>query len=248
MAVLAQISDLHLDGTQRRTDRAAAVLDQLRALRTPVDAVLLSGDIADHGTPQEYAIARELIADLPYPVLVLPGNHDARAPFRQALLGGPATDDPVNQVEKLGDWTLLLADSTIPGRDDGYLADETLRWMDGVLGGLADDAPTLVCFHHPPTTLGGHLPDRLRQFGEHRLAEVLSRHAAPVALLCGHAHTAAVGTFAGLPMLTAGGVVSTVRFPWEPGEWLDYDAAVYWTFHVLGTDRRLDSHVRALAV
>ena len=47
--LLAQISDLHLDGSERATRRAGRVMDYLRALPHPVDAVLVTGDIADHG-------------------------------------------------------------------------------------------------------------------------------------------------------------------------------------------------------
>ena len=45
-------------------------------LRTAPDAVLVSGDVGEHGDPAEYALARELLAPLPMPVHVLAGNHD----------------------------------------------------------------------------------------------------------------------------------------------------------------------------
>jgi 3',5'-cyclic AMP phosphodiesterase CpdA len=53
MTPLAQISDLHLDGSERATRRAMRVMDCLRALPHPVDALLVTGDIADHGTEAE---------------------------------------------------------------------------------------------------------------------------------------------------------------------------------------------------
>ena len=50
MAVLAHLSDLHLDGGPRAAERAERVLSFLDGLREPVDAVLVTGDLTDHGT------------------------------------------------------------------------------------------------------------------------------------------------------------------------------------------------------
>ena len=49
MTLIAQISDLHLDGTARTSERAARTMAYLTSLPTPVDALLVTGDIADHG-------------------------------------------------------------------------------------------------------------------------------------------------------------------------------------------------------
>ncbi|GGT62486.1 hypothetical protein GCM10010207_72460 [Streptomyces atratus] len=48
----AHISDLHLDGTDRATDRATRVVAYLNSLARQPDAVLVTGDIADHGAPE----------------------------------------------------------------------------------------------------------------------------------------------------------------------------------------------------
>ena len=93
--LLAQISDLHLDGSERATRRAERVMDHLRALPRPVDAVLVTGDIADHGAEAEYEEAARILA-APFPVLPCPGNHDARPAYRTALLQALTipTDEP----------------------------------------------------------------------------------------------------------------------------------------------------------
>ena len=63
-------------------------MDRLRGGRAPLDAILVTGDIADHGRPSEYAEARAILS-APCPVLFLPGNHDERDAFRRGLLSGP---------------------------------------------------------------------------------------------------------------------------------------------------------------
>lgn len=240
MTLIAHVSDTHLaDDGGRSAGRLERVVDYLRRLRRPVDAVLVTGDIADHGLPAEYAAATAL-ARVGVPLLQLPGNHDERSAFRQALLGTAAGAGPVDQVARVGDLVFALCDSSIPRRDDGWLAPETLAWLDGA---LAEGAPSFVCFHHPPVTIGHPDADRVRQFGAERLAEVLGRHPNVVALLCGHIHSATVSTFAGVPLLAAPGVASTLVLPWEGDGGLDREAPPALAFH-LYEDGRLTTHYR----
>jgi 3',5'-cyclic AMP phosphodiesterase CpdA len=64
MIAIAQVSDVHLDGSPERARRARAVMNRLRAARAPLDAILVTGDIADHGRPAEYEEARTIDAVL----------------------------------------------------------------------------------------------------------------------------------------------------------------------------------------
>jgi 3',5'-cyclic-AMP phosphodiesterase len=249
--VFAQLSDLHLNDGVARARRAEAVLRHLNSLPVPLDAVLVTGDIADHGLPAEYEQARKVLTS-PHPLLTCPGNHDARAAYRRVLLGeedGIDQDAPVNRVHRVGSppkAVFALCDSTVPGRDNGRLADETLHWLDSV---LAEDpgTPAFVCFHHPPVVLHSPHVDEIRQFDEQRLADVLARHPQVVAVLCGHAHTAAVTTFAGRPCLVAPSIASTLVLPWERGGPVDYLAPPAVAFHVLDDQRRLTTHYRTIA-
>jgi len=245
MLVFAHLSDVHLDGSRRSADRARAVMDHLDALPYDLAAVLVTGDIADHGLPAEYEEAREVLASR-HPVLICPGNHDVRAAFREFLLGEPAADGPVNQVLRTDGAVVALCDSSVPGKDEGRLDDETLAWLESVLAGTPEDVPVLVAFHHPPAVLHVPLIDAIRQFDEERLAALVTRHPNIAALLCGHAHTPAVTTFAGRPLVVAPGVVSTLKLPWEPGEVLDHALPPAFAFHILDDDRRLTTHFRII--
>jgi Icc protein len=262
MIAIAQVSDVHLDGSPERARRARAAMDRLHAARTPLDAVLVTGDIADHGRPSEYEEARAILS-APCPVLFLPGNHDERDAFRRGLLSGrvagapggvdgteaplntetPSPGAPLNQVHRVAGAVLALCDSVVPGQDGGYLADETLDWLDAV---LSDDpgAPALVCLHHYPVPLHTELADTIRLAGEDRLAAVISRHPQVVAVLCGHAHTAAATTFADRPLLVAPGVLSTGVTPWDVSATADYEAPPAVAYHIIDDDGRLTTHYR----
>ena len=84
--MIAQLSDPHLrvgpddQGSATALERAVAAVLELGPLP---DAVLVTGDIAEHASAEEYELARRLLAPLPMPVHVLPGNHDDPAAMRE---------------------------------------------------------------------------------------------------------------------------------------------------------------------
>jgi 3',5'-cyclic AMP phosphodiesterase CpdA len=244
--VIAHVSDLHVgaqDGV-RAAERARRVFAHLDALPADLDAVVVTGDIADHGLDAEYETVRGLAA-IRHPVLIGPGNHDDRSAFRRSLLGVEASAEPVDQVLRTDRFVIVHCDSSIPGKDDGFLSDATLEWLAAELDATSPDVPVLVAFHHPPVEL--HIPfiDGIRQFGEERLAAMLAGRPNVVALLAGHAHTAAATRFAGLPLLLAPGVVSTVVLPWEGGDELVHlDRPPALAFHVIADDWRVTTHYR----
>ncbi|MFJ9338655.1 metallophosphoesterase [Streptomyces sp. NPDC101733] len=248
MKVIAQLSDVHIDGGPRAAARTRAVMEYLDALPYDLDAVLVSGDIADTPTAAEYEEARELLVSR-HPLVVCPGNHDERTAFRRGLLGqeDPGSG-PVDQVLHGEGFVLAACDSSVPGEHHSRLEDSTLAWLDAILTRTPHEVPVLVAFHHPPVPLHTPYVDDIRQFGEERLAELAHRHPHVRAFLCGHAHTAAVTTFAGRPLLVAPGVVSSIRLPWErqagPDHHIHLDEPPCVAFHVLGDDGRLTTHYR----
>ncbi|MEU8204229.1 phosphodiesterase [Streptosporangium sp. NPDC049046] len=244
MLILAHVSDVHIDGSPRSIDRTRSVMRHLENLPGPLDAVVVTGDIADNGLIEEYEIARELLTTR-HPTIVCPGNHDARPAFRKALLGlDEGGNGPVNQVLRLNGLTVALCDSSVPGRPEGFLEDETITWLNGVLA-EAPDTPALVGMHHPPVSLGIPYVDGIRLRNPERLEAVVRRHPQVVSVITGHAHTAASTVFAGLPLSVAPGVVSTLRLSQEldipiP---VDYDLPPQIAIHVFDGGR-LVTHVR----
>jgi 3',5'-cyclic AMP phosphodiesterase CpdA len=250
MLVLAQISDLHLDGTPRATARARRVIDHLRALPGPLDALLVTGDIADHGAESEYEEAAKLLGlhdgDAPFPVLTCPGNHDSRAPYRKALLREPAAEGPVNRAHHVGGAVVLMCDSSIPGADEGRLDEETYGWLEDTLDGLDGETPVLLAFHHPPVALHHPLPDAYQLARPRELAALLERRPEIAGIIAGHAHTPAATVFAGRPLVIGPGVTWTLRLPWEGEGVADRNAPVGLAFHILDDERRLTTHFRVV--
>ncbi|MEU6120754.1 metallophosphoesterase [Streptomyces sp. NPDC047123] len=251
MHVIAHLSDTHIDtgaaDAGRSVGRTRAVMAYLNDLPYDLDAVLVTGDVADHATPDEYAAARELLASR-HPVLACPGNHDERAAYREHFLGEAPSTAPVDLVHATDRFVLALCDTSVPGEHYGRLADETLARLADTLAATPPTVPVLIAFHHPPVPLHTPYVDGIRQRDEHRLAELAARHPNVTAFLAGHAHTPAATTFAGRPLLVAPGVVSTLRLPWEhrngPDHHVHRDLPPSVAFHVLDDTGRLTTHYR----
>lgn len=242
--VIAHVSDIHIDAEPRAAERTRRVFDHLDALSADLDLVVLTGDIADHGLDAEYETVRKATRTR-HPLLICPGNHDDREAFRRTLLGVTPSAEPVNQVFRTDRLVVALCDSSIPKQDDGFLADSTLAWLAEELDATPDDVPVLIGFHHPPVDLHVPFADPIRQFGEDRLAETVAGRSNVVAFLAGHAHTAAATRFAGLPLLVAPGVVSTVPLPWEGERDVHLDQPPSLAFHVVD-QRRITTHYRSV--
>src|SRR6266542_6573039 len=154
--LLAQLSDPHSGADWGNGDpvaRLAAAVESVRALRPQPDAVLVSGDLADHAADAEYEQLRELLAPLRAPLYVLPGNHDDRRAMHRHF-GVPGADgEPVQYAVDLGALRLVVLDTTRPGEDSGALDAERLAWLDATLV-AAPEVPTLLAMHDPPFRTG----------------------------------------------------------------------------------------------
>lgn len=194
MTTLLHLSDPHLDGSQERADRLRAVLDLLPASRRP-DAIVVTGDVADHGAADEYAQFQAVMVGRE-PWLAVPGNHDTP----ELLAGLPFLD--------VGDLRILGLDVTVAGQDHGELRDEVAEQAVSL---AADAGRSVLAFHQPPVRIGHSYVDPMRLLDAEPLARLVARIGNVEAILCGHVHTAAASSFAGVPLLIAPGIVSALR-------------------------------------
>ena len=203
MPVIAHLSDTHLDGTAPRLRRLLDVVAE--AADAGADALVVTGDLADHGTAAEYEqFVSAMPADRRW--LATVGNHDRREPARDCLSLGAT--GPLDRVLDVDGLRLIALDSLIEGADDGRLDATSLAFARQAL----DDSPgpAVIALHHPPVAVGHHLMDGLGLRDPEGLAG-LARHPRLAAVLTGHVHTSLAARFAGAPLLGAGGVGSTMR-------------------------------------
>jgi len=136
--LIAQLSDPHIKGPGQllydRIDTAGylerAVAHVLRLDPLP-DVVIMTGDLVDGGKAEEYALLRRLLAPLPMPLYVIPGNHDAREPLRAAFVdkGFFPAEGFLQYVVEDQPVRLIALDTLVEGKPYGELGepDEACR-------------------------------------------------------------------------------------------------------------------------
>lgn len=205
--LIAHISDLHIRPPGQPAHRvsdtyalSARALQAVAALDPRPDLLLISGDLADRGLPEEYAHLRALLAGLGLPVLMLPGNHDVRAAMIAGLDLGPHArtgDGFVQFLADLGGLRLIGLDTLVPGQSAGALCETRLAFLEEALA-TAGHRPVVIAMHHPPFDSGIAHMDRIRlSEGAERFRAIVGRHAGIERILCGHHHRPIQARFAG---------------------------------------------------
>jgi 3',5'-cyclic-AMP phosphodiesterase len=197
--LLAHLTDPHLDvgpGDRGSAEALAAAVAAVLALRPLPDAVVITGDIANGGAAAEYERVHELLAPLPMPVHVLPGNHDDRDALRERF-AVPGTG-PLHYVARCGDLRLVVCDTQRPGRDDGALDGGRLEWLEAQLAAEPEVA-TIVAMHHPPVAIGLPVLDAIGVAEPDRVAlgELLARSPQVRRVVAGHVHRTAFAMLGG---------------------------------------------------
>lgn len=202
--LIAQISDLHIKRPGQlaygKVDTAAALarlVASLNAFKPRPALVVVTGDLVDGGSAEEYAHLRALLAPLAMPMMVMPGNHDGRDAMRAAFTDQPfAAGRLLNQHRAIGDLDLYGLDSAVTGAPHGELEPDTLAWLDGELA-RDRERPALVFLHHPPFKAGIWHMDRQNLANANALAELVRRHPRVRLVAAGHVHRAVSTSFAG---------------------------------------------------
>jgi 3',5'-cyclic AMP phosphodiesterase CpdA len=230
--VLVQLSDVHLVEPGRllqdRIDTPALLAQAVASvgkLQPAATAVLITGDLVDRGSAAEYQHLRALLAPLPCPVYLMPGNHDDIATLRQVFAEQP-TLQPAADAPGLGAHVLfsldlpglrvVALDTVVPGQEHGMLCNDRLDWLERTLA-AAPGLPTIVAMHHPPFATGIGYMDRmgLRQ-GADALDALLRRHPQVERLVCGHLHRSIQCRFGGTVAMTAPSTAQQIALDLRP--------------------------------
>jgi Icc protein len=191
---LLQFTDLHwfadaaTDYRGCDTRRSFARVLDAAAPRLPADALLLSGDLVDDGSPAGYAALADLLAPLGIPALCIPGNHDA--PTALAALSGRA-HMRVGGQHRLGRWLVCLLNSFIADDARGRIDAAQLGALDRALAREERDPQSrhaLVALHHHPLPVGSRWLDGVALQDPDALWGVLEKHANVRAVVFGHVH------------------------------------------------------------
>lgn len=216
VARLVQITDCHLGPEEsyvlagihtNRSLRAvlkALAKEESRKEDQPVH-LMVTGDIAAHGSPGAYDEFLGHIKDWPYHWL--PGNHDDFA-LMQSI--SPAVFETVFHI---ANWRLISLNSAVPNRVAGNLSRDQLESLRAALQQDSEN-PVALFMHHPPADIGCRWLDRQQIANGEALAKIVRDHNNIKAIFTGHVHQQVETLFAGVPLLTT----PSTCFQFAPGQ------------------------------
>ncbi|HET7855980.1 MAG TPA: phosphodiesterase [Gaiellaceae bacterium] len=220
--VIVQLSDPHIGadwGDGDSVARLAAAVTSIRTLEPSPDAVLVSGDLADHAADAEYEQVRELLAPLEAPLYVFPGNHDDRGVLRRHFDVPGTGAEPVQYTVELGPLRLVVLDTQRAGEERGELDASRLAWLAATLG-EAPGVPTLVALHHAPVATGIPGFDEIALPAEDRraLGDVVAAHPQVRRIVAGHMHRTLTAELGGRSVLVVPSTYVQARLELRGGQ------------------------------
>lgn len=191
MLKLIQLTDTHIVTDPKGTlygvsteDSLEQVLDHIQQTGIDADALLVTGDLVHDDGELAYRKLEQMLSRLNLPTHYIAGNHDDAVVLHQCLPNSPASG--IYLVE-MHDWLVIMLDSAVPGKVEGYLPATTLAALDSVLG-LNQDRHVLIAVHHHPVNTGSDWMDRIGIANADEFVALLKQHANVRLVINGHIH------------------------------------------------------------
>ncbi|MEK8109006.1 metallophosphoesterase [Micromonospora sp. M12] len=214
--LIAQISDPHLTTGLLAAEPAAGLhraLGRVLALQPRPDCVVITGDLVDHGQPDEYAALRELIGRFPLPVHLAPATTTtgSRCSTRSEVRrGSAAASRPTTTSTTRRRRSWCSTHSSTAATPASSARSNSAGWT-GCWADARGARPTLPA---PPAGGGRHpAADSIRLADGDALAEVIGRHRHVVRVAAGHLHRPVTTAYAGTVLTVAPARGSRARSP-----------------------------------
>jgi 3',5'-cyclic AMP phosphodiesterase CpdA len=220
--LIVQMTDIHIgfapDEKPEELNRIRFRATLKRVLESPnkPDMLVLSGDVTDRGDIESFEKLAADLADVPFPVWPMVGNHDTREALVE-VFPQVALDGGFLQYAIEGDGLrVLLLDTLELGRHAGAFCEARAAWLTAQLD-AAPNKPTLIFMHHPPVVSGIQWMDP--EPGEQwiqRFGAAVDGRKQIVAIHCGHLHRPLATTFHGIPLGVTPSVAPLVAMDLRP--------------------------------
>jgi Icc protein len=246
---ILQLSDTHLfadpdqlQGGVNVRDRLTRTLAAMQPWAAHAQALLHTGDLVHDESPAGYDDLAGQLTALGLPGRVIPGNHDDPRAMARAFAG------PLITTERrlvVGDWTVIMLNTQIPGAVPGALSDDELAALDEAIETLTTHH-ALVAMHHPPMPVGTPWLDAIALQRPAALQARIEAEPRIRGVLVGHIHHPVDQRWCGRRVISAPstavdfcpGAADFTRGDAPPGfRWLDLgpagdiDTGVVWADH-----------------
>lgn len=201
------------------------VLEKLEKL--PLDFLLIPGDLTQHGEPENHLWLQNRLQSLPFPVYVIPGNHDLPYPFSTEKAIAP--EDFSQYYQNLGyqntnqlyyttkiakNLQLIALNSNqfdLEGKQIGLLDESQLIWLENVLNECQNKVKLLMIHHnvieHLPGQSNHELGKRYMLDNAPKLLEILAKYGVNL-IFTGHLHVQDISQYNDIYEITTGSLVS----------------------------------------
>lgn len=156
------ISDTHVSDKKIENYRLGTGLDDMANAGYPLDAIVISGDITDHGEREQWETVSGIFAEhnRAKNVILAEGNHDTWTPGDDPTLSASLfreynekiagrTIDNVYYSTKINGYNFVVLGSE-GDSVDAYISDEQLQWLSETMSTAAEDGlPIFVVCHQP---------------------------------------------------------------------------------------------------
>ena len=207
MPFIAQISDLHVGSINFVEELLVNAIDDLNDIHP--DVTIITGDITDNGYFLEFQKAVTYLDEIKSPILVVPGNHDARH------VGDECFEELIKNrygilKDKKHGLKVIGLDSSEPDLDYGRVGRSQENWMAQELRNADEEnLYKIIALHHHiiPVPKTGRERNVLSDAGD--ILQTLMTEKADL-VLSGHKHMPHVWIMENSTFITAG-TVSSLR-------------------------------------
>ena len=204
MVFIAHLSDFHVGSLSFQEDYLLKSMDTINSMDP--DVTIVTGDLTENGYYLEMEKAADYLEIIKSPIMVVPGNHDARHVgdqcFREIIR------DRYGTLEIIDNLKIIGLDSSEPDLDYGKVGRAQQAWMEEQLKDASDNGMhKIIALHHHiiPVPRTGRERNVLSDAGD-ILYSILEKKADIV--LSGHKHVAHAWMVEDTAFATAGTVSS----------------------------------------
>lgn len=167
----AVMSDIHMTEEQARADMLRFGLQDMQSFSSPLDLVVASGDLTDHGEPEEWAMLESAFADYTPAenIILAQGNHDTWTSddnyalsrelfieYNEKIAGRDI--DEVYYSTKINGYTFIVLGSEAD-HTYAYFSDAQLDWLEAEMEKASKDGLPIFVVSHWPINESHGLPE-----------------------------------------------------------------------------------------
>lgn len=207
MMQLVWMTDLHfaaqgdVGGVDVRARLKAAVA-HINAHYSDCEFCVISGDMVQYETPEDYQALKAQLAALNVPYLPMVGNHDDRTMMKAALdVPDNCMVDFIQYSVSTDQGLLLCLDTQKSASAAGEFCAQRMAWLKAELERAAD-TPVFIFMHHPPMALDLPAQDEIRLENGAAFLDLIAAYSNVHHLFIGHVHRPVTGSIRGIPYAT----------------------------------------------